>query len=260
MTGDIRVDGRPKVQATFARVAGYVEQTDVHSPSATVHEALLFSARLRFGREVDNATCAAFVEEVRGAGIRRARPCVRNPEPRPGCTARPLHGRSPSVSPASCTRCGPFRWSRFRLQLCQRPAHCCAQHALSLSEAVERVFPLPLTPHASSRKVVFGQAVRADHCAHCNTASRNAQRDLQSRCIDPTRCDEQIMDLVELSIIRNSLVGESGKSGLSVEQRKRLTIAVELVANPSIIFMDEPTSGGRPCWHASACLACAFDG
>ena len=38
-------------------------------------------------------------------------------------------------------------------------------------------------------------------------------------------------------------VGISGKSGLSVEQRKRLTIAVELVANPSIIYMDEPTSG-----------------
>ena len=34
-----------------------------------------------------------------------------------------------------------------------------------------------------------------------------------------------------------------GQSGLSVEQRKRLTIAVELVANPSIVFMDEPTSG-----------------
>ena len=33
------------------------------------------------------------------------------------------------------------------------------------------------------------------------------------------------------------------ESGLSTEQRKRLTIAVELVANPSIIFMDEPTSG-----------------
>jgi len=26
-------------------------------------------------------------------------------------------------------------------------------------------------------------------------------------------------------------------------QRKRLTVAVELVANPSIVFMDEPTSG-----------------
>lgn len=34
-----------------------------------------------------------------------------------------------------------------------------------------------------------------------------------------------------------------GENGLSTEQRKRLTIAVELVANPSIIFMDEPTSG-----------------
>ena len=38
----------------------------------------------------------------------------------------------------------------------------------------------------------------------------------------------------------------SGKTGLSVEQRKRLTIAVELVANPSIVFMDEPTSGANP--------------
>ncbi|KAK0607563.1 hypothetical protein LWI29_016774 [Acer saccharum] len=37
--------------------------------------------------------------------------------------------------------------------------------------------------------------------------------------------------------------GLPGLSGLSTEQRKRLTIAVELVANPSIIFMDEPTSG-----------------
>ena len=35
----------------------------------------------------------------------------------------------------------------------------------------------------------------------------------------------------------------TGQYGLSVEQRKRLTIAVELVANPSIVFMDEPTSG-----------------
>ena len=35
----------------------------------------------------------------------------------------------------------------------------------------------------------------------------------------------------------------AGQYGLSVEQRKRLTIAVELVANPSIVFMDEPTSG-----------------
>ena len=42
-------------------------------------------------------------------------------------------------------------------------------------------------------------------------------------------------------------VGKPGLSGLSVEQRKRLTIAVELVANPSIVFMDEPTSGVISC-------------
>ena len=51
------------------------------------------------------------------------------------------------------------------------------------------------------------------------------------------------MELVELSVIKDAIVGQSGINGLSTEQRKRLTIAVELVANPSILFMDEPTSG-----------------
>jgi ABC-type multidrug transport system ATPase subunit len=54
---------------------------------------------------------------------------------------------------------------------------------------------------------------------------------------------DEVLDIVELTPLRGSLVGIPGVSGLSVEQRKRLTIAVELVANPSVIFMDEPTSG-----------------
>ena len=54
---------------------------------------------------------------------------------------------------------------------------------------------------------------------------------------------DEVLDIVELTPLRNSLVGVPGLSGMSVEQRKRLTIAVELVANPSVIFMDEPTSG-----------------
>ncbi|KAF6154961.1 hypothetical protein GIB67_018398, partial [Kingdonia uniflora] len=53
----------------------------------------------------------------------------------------------------------------------------------------------------------------------------------------------KVLETIELDGIKDALVGLSGVSGLSNEQRKRLTIAVELVANPSIIFMDEPTSG-----------------
>ena len=61
-------------------------------------------------------------------------------------------------------------------------------------------------------------------------------------CLKAQPC-RQVLELMELETIRGALVGVPGVSGLSVEQRKRLTIGVELVANPSIIFMDEPTSG-----------------
>ncbi|KAI4599597.1 hypothetical protein KJ359_001694 [Pestalotiopsis sp. 9143b] len=52
----------------------------------------------------------------------------------------------------------------------------------------------------------------------------------------------QIMDLLELTPLHQALIGSPG-SGLSIEQRKRLTLATELVAKPSLLFLDEPTSG-----------------
>ncbi|XP_056691158.1 ABC transporter G family member 32 isoform X2 [Spinacia oleracea] len=113
--GSIYIDGYPKRQETFARISGYCEQDDNHSPCLTVHESLIFSAWLRLPLRADQKTQRRFVDEV--------------------------------------------------------------------------------------------------------------------------------MELVELTSLSGALVGIPGVDGLSTEQRKRLTIAVELVANPSIIFMDEPTSG-----------------
>ncbi|KGN47083.1 ABC transporter G family member 31 [Cucumis sativus] len=113
--GEIKISGFPKEQRTFARISGYVEQNDIHSPQVTVEESLQFSSSLRLPKEISEEKRREFVEEV--------------------------------------------------------------------------------------------------------------------------------MTLVELDTLRHALVGMPGSTGLSTEQRKRLTIAVELVANPSIIFMDEPTSG-----------------
>ncbi|CAJ2632869.1 unnamed protein product [Trifolium pratense] len=113
--GNVTISGFPKKQETFARISGYCEQNDIHSPCVTVYESLLYSAWLRLSPNINAETRSMFIEEV--------------------------------------------------------------------------------------------------------------------------------MELVELKPLQNALVGLPGVSGLSTEQRKRLTIAVELVANPSIIFMDEPTSG-----------------
>ncbi|KAJ9542752.1 hypothetical protein OSB04_029258 [Centaurea solstitialis] len=113
--GSICISGYPKNQATFARVSGYCEQNDIHSPNVTVYESLLYSAWLRLSSDVDQRTRKMFVEEL--------------------------------------------------------------------------------------------------------------------------------LELMELNPIKDAVVGLPGVDGLSIEQRKRLTIAVELVANPSIIFLDEPTSG-----------------
>ncbi|KAI0523961.1 hypothetical protein KFK09_003325 [Dendrobium nobile] len=113
--GNITISGYPKKKETFARMLGYCEQNDIHSPNVTVYESLIFSAWLRLPVEVDSLTKKMFIEEI--------------------------------------------------------------------------------------------------------------------------------MELVELTSIRETVVGLPGVNGLSTEQRKRLTIAVELVSNPSIIFMDEPTSG-----------------
>ncbi|PYH33974.1 uncharacterized protein BO87DRAFT_436541 [Aspergillus neoniger CBS 115656] len=55
---------------------------------------------------------------------------------------------------------------------------------------------------------------------------------------------EHIIHLLDLENIAEALVGQPGDGQLSVEERKRVTIGVELAARPSsLLFLDEPTSG-----------------
>ncbi|KAF2008867.1 hypothetical protein BU24DRAFT_474918 [Aaosphaeria arxii CBS 175.79] len=53
---------------------------------------------------------------------------------------------------------------------------------------------------------------------------------------------ENIMELLGLQDVADFLIGLA-PSGLSVEMRKRLSIGIELVAKPDLLFLDEPTSG-----------------
>jgi len=54
---------------------------------------------------------------------------------------------------------------------------------------------------------------------------------------------EDVIDQLHLRDVADRLVGSPETGGLSMELRKKLSIAAELVAEPSIFFLDEPTSG-----------------
>src|SRR6266496_1372842 len=64
-------------------------------------------------------------------------------------------------------------------------------------------------------------------------------RDVSTKEIDQIVCE--VMDVTGLSERRDVPVGQ-----LSGGQRKRVSIAVELITKPSVIFLDEPTSGLDP--------------
>ncbi|EAA60606.1 hypothetical protein AN8813.2 [Aspergillus nidulans FGSC A4] len=54
---------------------------------------------------------------------------------------------------------------------------------------------------------------------------------------------EEIISLLELENLADAVIG-TPETGLSVEERKRVTIGVELAAKPEmLLFLDEPTSG-----------------
>lgn len=66
----------------------------------------------------------------------------------------------------------------------------------------------------------------------------------------------EVIKVLEMESYANAVVGVPGE-GLNVEQRKRLTIGVEMAAKPALLlFLDEPTSGldSQTAWSICALL------
>ncbi len=73
---------------------------------------------------------------------------------------------------------------------------------------------------------------------------------------------EEVIRLLAMEAYADAVVGVAGEDGLNVEQRKRLTIGVELAAKPDLLlFLDEPTSGldSQTAWSVTALVRTLAD-
>jgi ABC-type multidrug transport system ATPase subunit/pSer/pThr/pTyr-binding forkhead associated (FHA) protein len=110
-----------------------------------------------------------------------------------------------------------------------------------------RINNLDLYRHLDSLKQAIGYVPQDDIIHRELTVYRTLfyvaklrlSRDVSSKEI--SRMIEEVLDVTGLSERRNVPVSQ-----LSGGQRKRVSIAVELVTKPSVIFLDEPTSGLDP--------------
>jgi ABC-type multidrug transport system ATPase subunit len=60
---------------------------------------------------------------------------------------------------------------------------------------------------------------------------------------DKLRKADETMELLGLTHIRDSIIGDELKRGISGGQRKRVNIGIEMVIDPALLCLDEPTSG-----------------
>eukprot|EP00457_Paulinella_chromatophora_P003788 gb/GEZN01003796.1/.p1 GENE.gb/GEZN01003796.1/~~gb/GEZN01003796.1/.p1 ORF type:complete len:650 (-),score=75.04 gb/GEZN01003796.1/:106-2055(-) len=67
--------------------------------------------------------------------------------------------------------------------------------------------------------------------------------------LDPATADqrerllEDLLDILNLNLVRNTIVGDPKTRGISGGEKKRLALGCEVIGWPRVIFCDEPTSG-----------------
>ena len=61
--------------------------------------------------------------------------------------------------------------------------------------------------------------------------------------IELTQKVDEVIETLYLSKQRNKLIGNREIKGLGPADKKKTSIAIELISDPSILFLDEPTSG-----------------
>eukprot|EP00929_Paragymnodinium_shiwhaense_P005187 TRINITY_DN10682_c0_g1_i1.p1 TRINITY_DN10682_c0_g1~~TRINITY_DN10682_c0_g1_i1.p1 ORF type:complete len:809 (+),score=178.21 TRINITY_DN10682_c0_g1_i1:240-2429(+) len=66
---------------------------------------------------------------------------------------------------------------------------------------------------------------------------------------------EDVLNVMQIDRIQNSITGGVESRGISGGQRKRVNIGLELAAQPSLLFLDEPTSGLDATSSLSVCAS-----
>ncbi|RLU19760.1 hypothetical protein DMN91_008318 [Ooceraea biroi] len=57
------------------------------------------------------------------------------------------------------------------------------------------------------------------------------------------QCVDHIIEVLDLAACQDTIIGDYTRRGLSGGEKKRTSIACELLTNPSLMLLDEPTSG-----------------